>query len=61
MRVETGQLKAFLLDAGLISESQFDNCQKKAEERRCGGGGYAQRSAIAKVKSETGDSAPGLI
>ena len=32
MRVETGQLKAFLLDAGLISESQFDKCQKKAED-----------------------------
>ncbi|MFH1036750.1 MAG: GspE/PulE family protein [Patescibacteria group bacterium] len=31
MRVETGQLKAFLLDAGLVSEEQFNQAQKKAE------------------------------
>jgi len=32
MRVETGQLKAFLLDAGLVSEVQFEKAQKKAEK-----------------------------
>jgi type IV pilus assembly protein PilB len=32
MRVEEGQLKAFLLDAGLISEEKFLQAQKKAAE-----------------------------
>lgn len=33
MRVEPQQLKAFLLDAGLIKEAKsFDDCQKKAEQ-----------------------------
>ena len=32
MRVEPQQLKAFLLDAGLISEEQFKSALKKAEE-----------------------------
>jgi type IV pilus assembly protein PilB len=32
MKVETGQLKAFLLDAGLVSQEKFDLAQKKAEE-----------------------------
>ena len=32
MKVETGQLKAFLLDAGLITGEQFDQAQKKAED-----------------------------
>ncbi len=32
MRVEPQQLKAFLLDAGLITEKQFDDCLKKAEK-----------------------------
>lgn len=32
MRVEPGQLKAFLLDAGLITEAQFNEAQKKAEK-----------------------------
>jgi type IV pilus assembly protein PilB len=32
MRVEPQQLKAFLLDAGLITEKQFDEVQKKAEK-----------------------------
>jgi len=32
MRVEPQQLKAFLLDAGLVSEEQFITCQKKAQE-----------------------------
>lgn len=31
MKVETGQLKAFLLDAGLVSQEQFEEAQKKAE------------------------------
>jgi len=32
MKVEPQQLKAFLLDAGLIKESDFEECLKKAEE-----------------------------
>jgi len=32
MKVETGQLKAFLLDAGLITGEQFDQAQKKADD-----------------------------
>ncbi|OGZ23612.1 MAG: hypothetical protein A3A08_00155 [Candidatus Nealsonbacteria bacterium RIFCSPLOWO2_01_FULL_41_9] len=32
MKVEPQQLKAFLLDAGLIKESEFDECVKKAEK-----------------------------
>lgn len=32
MRVEPGQLKAFLLDAGLVTEFQFNQAQKKAEK-----------------------------
>lgn len=32
MRVEPQQLKAFLLDAGLVEEAQFDDCLKKAEK-----------------------------
>ena len=34
MRVELGQLRAFLLDAGLATEKQFDEAQKKAEETK---------------------------
>lgn len=34
MRVETQQLKAFLLDAGLVTKSQFEEAQKIAEERK---------------------------
>lgn len=32
MKIEPQQLKAFLLDAGLISEKKFDECLKKAQE-----------------------------
>lgn len=32
MRVEPGQLKAFLLDAGLVTEEQFEKARKKAEQ-----------------------------
>ena len=32
MRVESGQLKAFLLDAGLVTEEQFEKARKKAEQ-----------------------------
>lgn len=32
MRVESQQLKAFLLDTGLVNEQQFDQAQKKAEK-----------------------------
>ena len=32
MRVEPGQLKTFLLDAGLVNEAQFEKAQKKAEK-----------------------------
>lgn len=32
MKVEPQQLKTFLLDAGLITAEQFDNCLKKAEK-----------------------------
>jgi type IV pilus assembly protein PilB len=34
MKVYPEQLKAFLLDAGLIKETQFDTAQKKAEKTR---------------------------
>ena len=34
MKVEPQQLKAFLLDAGLITEKQFDDCFKKAQVSR---------------------------
>lgn len=34
MRVESQQLKAFLLDAGLVTEEQFVDCQKRAEITR---------------------------
>lgn len=34
MKVETQQLKAFLLDAGLVSEKQFDECLEKAEKTK---------------------------
>jgi type IV pilus assembly protein PilB len=34
MRVEPGQLKAFLLDAGLVPAAQFDKAQKKAEKTK---------------------------
>lgn len=34
MRIEPGQLKAFLLDTGLVNEKQFDGAQKKAEEKK---------------------------
>jgi len=33
MRVEPQQLKAFMIDAGLISADQFDECLKKAQEK----------------------------
>jgi type IV pilus assembly protein PilB len=33
MKVETGQLKAFLEDAGLVTERQFDKALKKAKEK----------------------------
>lgn len=33
MKVETQQLKAFMLDAGLITEEKFEECLKKAEEK----------------------------
>ncbi|MBI2038550.1 MAG: Flp pilus assembly complex ATPase component TadA [Candidatus Nealsonbacteria bacterium] len=32
MRVESQQLRAFLLDSGLIKESDFEECSKKAEK-----------------------------
>ena len=32
MKVESGQLKAFLLDAGLVAEKQFNAAFKKAEK-----------------------------
>jgi type IV pilus assembly protein PilB len=32
MKVEAGQLKAFLLDAGVLTEEQFSQAQKKAQE-----------------------------
>ncbi|MCP6719154.1 MAG: GspE/PulE family protein [Patescibacteria group bacterium] len=34
MRVEPQQLKAFLLDAGLVTEKQFSETQKKAKEQK---------------------------
>jgi len=34
MRVEPQQLKAFLLDAGLVTEAQFEAAQKKAEKTK---------------------------
>ena len=34
MRVEPQQLRAFLLDAGLVTKKQFDEAQKKAEETK---------------------------
>ncbi len=34
MRVESGQLKAFLLDAGLVTKDQFEKALKKAEKTR---------------------------
>ncbi len=34
MRVEPQQLRAFLLDAGLVTEEQFDGAQKKAEKTK---------------------------
>ncbi|OGZ17279.1 MAG: hypothetical protein A2Z78_01510 [Candidatus Nealsonbacteria bacterium RBG_13_36_15] len=34
MRIETQQLKAFLLDAGLVTEAQFNQAQKKAQETK---------------------------
>jgi len=34
MRVEPQQLRAFLLDAGLVTEEQFDEAQKKAEKTK---------------------------
>jgi type IV pilus assembly protein PilB len=34
MRVEPGQLKAFLLDAGLVDQDKFNQAQKKAEEKK---------------------------
>jgi type IV pilus assembly protein PilB len=33
MRVEPQQLKAFMMDAGIISSEKFDECLKKAEEK----------------------------
>ena len=33
MRVEPQQLKSFLLDAGLLTEKQFDQAQKKAQTK----------------------------
>lgn len=35
MRVEPQQLKAFLLDANLVSEKQFDECFKKSVTVNC--------------------------
>jgi len=34
MRIETQQLKAFMLDAGLITETQFDKVQIRAKKKR---------------------------
>jgi len=34
MKVDLGQLRAFLLDADLVTEKQFDEAQKKAEETK---------------------------
>jgi len=34
MKVEPQQLKAFLLDAGLVTQIQFDEAQKKAEKTK---------------------------
>ena len=34
MRVEPQQLKAFLLDAGLVTQIQFDEAQKKAQSSK---------------------------
>jgi len=34
MRVEPQQLKAFMIDAGLISSEKFDECLKKAEKNK---------------------------
>jgi len=34
MRVESGQLKAFLLDAGLVTKAQFESALKKAEKTK---------------------------
>ena len=34
MRIEPQQLKAFLLDAGLVSEDQFNAVLKKAEKTK---------------------------
>jgi type IV pilus assembly protein PilB len=33
MKVEPQQLKAFMMDAGIISSEKFDECLKKAEEK----------------------------
>ncbi len=33
MKVEPQQLKAFMVDAGMITPEKFDECQKKAQER----------------------------
>ena len=35
MKVESQQLKAFLLDAGLLSEKQFNECLEKSNELNC--------------------------
>ena len=35
MKVESQQLKAFLLDAGLLSEKQFNECLEKSKELNC--------------------------
>jgi len=34
MRVETQQLKAFMIDAGLITKEEFDKAQKRAEKKK---------------------------
>jgi len=34
VRIEPGQLKAFLLDIGLVTEKQFEEARKKAEEKK---------------------------
>jgi len=36
MKVEMQQLKAFLLDANLVTEEQFNECLKKASKQTAG-------------------------
>ena len=55
MKVEPQQLRAFLLDAGLVTKAQFEAAQKKAEKTKQKVGDVTDRRKIDVLLQEQGN------